>query len=120
MRAPVVLRSVRRRTTLAVDGIKAKQEKTWSSGDYGAGAAHIDPNSEDPVRAPDLSAGARVLDVATGTGNSAIAAARCLCQVTAIDYVPELLARGRDRAAAERLPVEFAEGDAEALDFPDA
>jgi SAM-dependent methyltransferase len=82
-------------------------------------AALIHPISEALVQAADLSAGARVLDVATGSGNAAIAAARCLCTVTGIDYVPELLARGRERAAAERLPVVFAEGDAEMLAFRD-
>jgi ubiquinone/menaquinone biosynthesis C-methylase UbiE len=106
-------------TTLALDGIKAKQQKTWSSGDYDAVAALIHPISEALVQAADLSAGARVLDVATGSGNAAIAAARCLCTVTGIDYVPELLDRARERAAAERLPITFAEGDAEALAFPD-
>jgi SAM-dependent methyltransferase len=106
-------------TSLVLDGIKAKQQNTWSSGDYGAVAALIHPISEALVQAADLSAGARVLDVATGSGNAAIAAARCLARVTGIDYVPELLDRGRERAAAERLPIEFAEGDAEALAFAD-
>src|SRR5512132_2219683 len=69
--------------------------------------------------AADLRAGERVLDVACGSGNAALAAARCGCEVTGIDYVPELLDRGRERAAAEGLSVDFAEGDAEALQFPD-
>ncbi|HEV8172069.1 MAG TPA: methyltransferase domain-containing protein [Actinoplanes sp.] len=107
-------------TILTLSGIKAKQQKTWSSGDYSAVATLIHPIAESLVQAADLSAGSRVLDVATGSGNVAIAAARCQCRVTGVDYVPALLARGRERAAAERLPVEFAEGDAEALDFPDA
>ena len=64
--------SVRRMTTsLALDGLKARQQKTWSSGDYGAVAALIQPISEALVQAADLSAGSRVLDVATGTGNAA-------------------------------------------------
>ncbi len=102
-------------TSLALEGIKAKQQKTWASGDYGAVAALIHPISEALVQAADLSAGSRVLDVATGTGNAAIAAARCLCEVTAVDYVTELMDRGRARAAAEHLTVEFREADAEAL-----
>jgi ubiquinone/menaquinone biosynthesis C-methylase UbiE len=106
-------------TTLELDGLKAKQRKTWASGDYGAVAALIHPIAENLVLAADLSAGSRVLDVATGTGNAAIAAARCLCVVDAVDYVPELLERGRARAAAEHLPVRFVEGDAEALPGPD-
>jgi ubiquinone/menaquinone biosynthesis C-methylase UbiE len=67
----------------------------------------------------EIVAGERVLDVACGSGNTAIAAARRLCDVTGVDYVPALLERGRARAAAEGLPVEFKEGDAEALPAPD-
>ena len=67
-----------------------------------------------------LRPGDRVLDVATGSGNAALAAARYGAEVTGIDYVPELLERGRARAAAEGLAVTFAEGDAEDLAFPDA
>ena len=106
-------------TSLALEGIKAKQQKTWESGDYGAVAALIHPISEALVQAADLSAGSRVLDVATGTGNAAIAAARCLCEVVAVDYVPDLLDRGRARAAAEHLPVKFREADAEKLPCDD-
>jgi len=106
-------------SSLGLDGIKARQQKTWASGDYGAVAALIQPISEALVQAADLAAGSRVVDVATGTGNAAIAAARCLCTVTGVDYVPELLERGRVRAAAEQLPVTFVEGDAEALPCDD-
>jgi len=102
-------------SSLALEGIKARQQKTWASGDYGAVAALIHATSEHLVQAADLTAGSRVVDVATGTGNAAIAAARCLCAVTGVDYVPELLDRGRARAAAEHLSIDFVEGDAEAL-----
>ncbi len=105
--------------SLALEGIKARQQKTWASGDYGAVATVIHPMAESLVQAADLSAGWRVLDVATGTGNAAIAAARCLCSVTGLDYVPELLDRARTRAAAEHLPVDLVEGDAEALPYTD-
>ena len=71
------------------------------------------------VTAADLPAGGRVLDIATGSGNAALAAARCGCVVTGLDYVPELLERGRSRAAAEGLPVEFVQGDAERIGYPD-
>ena len=76
--------------------------------------------SEHLCEAVDLRAGWEVLDVATGSGNTALAAARRFCEVTGVDFVPALLERGRERAAAERLPVTFLEGDAEALPFPDA
>jgi SAM-dependent methyltransferase len=100
--------------------VKHRQQQTWASGDYGAVAARIVVMAERLVEAADLLAGDRVLDVATGTGNAALAAARCDCEVTGIDYVPGLLERGRARAAAEGLEVAFAEGDAEHLAFPDA
>jgi SAM-dependent methyltransferase len=76
--------------------------------------------AESLCAAADLRPGQRVLDVATGSGNTAIAAARCFTEVVGVDYVPALLARGRERAQAERLPVEFRDGDAEALPFADA
>ncbi|MBA2345526.1 MAG: class I SAM-dependent methyltransferase [Rubrobacter sp.] len=76
--------------------------------------------SELLCEAVDLRPGQRVLDVATGSGNTALAAARRFCDVTGIDYVPALLERGRERAAAERLEVIFREGDTEDIPFPDA
>ncbi|MGH9262651.1 MAG: class I SAM-dependent methyltransferase, partial [Acidimicrobiales bacterium] len=63
--------------------------------------------------------GQRVLDVACGNGNAALAAARRFCQVVGVDYGPALLERARWRAEAEGLEATFQEGDAEALPFPD-
>jgi ubiquinone/menaquinone biosynthesis C-methylase UbiE len=100
--------------------IKGRQRQTWASGDYHVIAAIIVPISERFVDTVDLRAGQRVLDVATGSGNTAIAAARRLTHVTGVDYVPALLERARQRAEAEGLKVTFAEGDAEALLVDDA
>jgi len=100
--------------------VKRRQQKAWASGDYAAVAARIQPIAEQLVDAADLAAGSKVLDVATGSGNAALAAARSGCDVTGVDYVPELLERGRMRSAAEGLEIDFAEGDAEDLRFPDA
>src|SRR3954452_20495386 len=105
--------SVVRMTELVLDGLKAKQQKTWASGDYGAVAALIQPIAESLVQSADLSAGARVLDVAAGTGNASIAAPRCGCRVVSPDYVPALLAGGRERAGVEHLPMDFDVADAE-------
>ncbi|HEY1480337.1 MAG TPA: methyltransferase domain-containing protein [Gaiellales bacterium] len=100
--------------------IKTRQQLTWASGDYALVAARIQLVADQLCDSADLHAGWRVLDVATGTGNAAIAAARLGCRAVGVDYVPALLERGRLRAAAERLPVELVEGDAEALPFADA
>ncbi|WP_203788962.1 class I SAM-dependent methyltransferase [Paractinoplanes rishiriensis] len=106
-------------TELVLEGIKAKQQITWASGDYGAVAAHIHPIAEELVQAADLSAGWRVLDVAAGSGNAAIAAARCGCRVTATDYVSSLLDRARERAAAEHFTLDYEIADAENLPYAD-
>jgi SAM-dependent methyltransferase len=71
------------------------------------------------VEAADVRAGQRVLDVACGQGNAALAAARRFADATGVDYATNLLAQGRERAAVERLPVTFTEGDAEQLPCPD-
>ena len=98
--------------------IKARQQATWASGDYSAVGARIPIISEQLCDSADLRAGWRVLDVAGGSGNTALAAARCGCEVVSVDYVPSLLERARERAAAEGLVVETVEGDAEALPVP--
>lgn len=103
-----------------LEAVKAKQQDTWASGDYGAVAARIPLISERLADAADLRAGSRVLDIAGGTGNTALAAARCGARVTSLDYVPELLERAAERARAERLDLELVDGDAERLPFPDA
>jgi ubiquinone/menaquinone biosynthesis C-methylase UbiE len=100
--------------------VKQRQQQAWASGDFHAVAARIVLVAEQLCDTADLHAGWRVLDVATGSGNAAIAAARLGCRAVGIDYVPSLLERGRLRADAEGLDVELLEGDAEALPFPEA
>jgi ubiquinone/menaquinone biosynthesis C-methylase UbiE len=103
-----------------LEAIKRKQRDTWPGGDYAAVGTTIPLISELLCDTADLRAGWRVLDVAGGSGNTALAAARCGCRVTSIDYVGELLERARERAAAERLDLELLEADAESLPFDDA
>lgn len=109
-------------TALTVDftGIKQRQQQMWASGDFAAVGTTLAIVGENLCEAVDLRAGSRVLDVACGSGTAALAAARRFCDVIGIDYVPALLERGWERAAAERLEVDFREGDAEALPFSDA
>jgi len=105
---------------LDLAAIKKRQQKAWASGDYAMFGATLLIMSELLCEAVDLRPGQRVLDVATGSGNAALAAARRFGEVTGIDYVPALLKRGRERAAAEQLEVAFRDGDAENIPFPDA
>jgi SAM-dependent methyltransferase len=100
--------------------VKQKQQATWASGDFSVVAARILYQAEQLCETAELQAGWRVLDVATGSGNAALGAARRGCEVVGVDYVPALLERGRIRAEAEHLDVEFLEGDAEQLPFPEA
>ncbi len=99
--------------------IKQRQQATWASGDYHMIGTQIQIVSELLIEALDVHSTERVLDVATGSGNAAIAAARRGCAVIGLDYVPALLDRARRRADAEGLEVEFVDGDAEALPFDD-
>lgn len=100
--------------------LKQRQQATWASGDFSVVASRILFQAEQLCETADLQAGWRVLDVATGSGNAALAAARRGCVAVGCDYVPALLERGRIRAQAEHLSVDFVEGDAEQLPFPDA
>ncbi|MGK9169031.1 class I SAM-dependent methyltransferase [Inquilinus limosus] len=102
-----------------LSAVKARQQGAWSSGDYAVVGTTLQIVGEQLCEALDLRAGQTVLDVAAGNGNVALAAARRWCDVVATDYVPALLQRARERAEAERLPIEFREADAEALPFAD-
>ncbi|MEA2297500.1 MAG: hypothetical protein QOF77_436 [Solirubrobacteraceae bacterium] len=99
--------------------VKKAQQYMWSEGDFAAMATGIVIVGELLCETVDVMPGERVVDVACGSGNAALAAARRGGVVTGVDYVPALLERGRERAAAERLQVEWVEGDAEALPLED-
>ena len=97
--------------------IKARQQATWASADFAVIGTTLQIVGETLCEAVDLRAGERVLDVACGNGNAAIAAARRFARVTGSDYVPDLLDKAKARCRAEALNVDFVEGDAEALPF---
>jgi SAM-dependent methyltransferase len=100
--------------------VKQRQQQAWASGDFAVVASRIVIVAEQLCDTADLRAGWHVLDVATGSGNAAIAAARHGATAVGVDYVPALLERGRIRAAAEGLDVQLLQGDAEALPFPES
>ena len=111
-----------RKMTAVVDlaAVKTRQQAMWASGDFAVIGVTLQLVGESLCEAVDVEAGSSVLDVACGNGNAALAAARRGCQVTGLDYVPQLLQRAAERARAERLAIEFVEGDAERLPFADA
>ena len=101
--------------------LKAKHAAMWASGSYrtvvddvvaALGGILVDTL--------DIRPGQRVLDVAAGTGTSALPAARCGAHVTATDLTPELLEVGRSDAASEGLDISWQTADAEALPYPDS
>lgn len=101
------------------EAIKSRQQLTWASGDFSRIGSRIQIVGENLCAAVDPHAGHRVLDVAAGNGNAALAAARCDCEVIATDYVPALLANAAQRALADGLVLETRVADAEHLPFPD-
>jgi SAM-dependent methyltransferase len=102
-----------------IEKIKESMRATWMAGDFGVIAKTTADSAETFVQRLNLPAGARVLDVACGTGNLAIPLARQGCIVTGVDIATNLLAQARERAAAEGLEAVFDEGDAESLPYYD-
>jgi SAM-dependent methyltransferase len=102
-----------------MEEFKERQRAMWAAGDYATLSPHIRDVGEHIVERVGVEPGMDVLDVACGTGNAAIPAARAGARVTGLDLVPELLESGRKHAAAEGVEVEWVEGDAEALPFGD-
>jgi len=103
-----------------VDEIKQRMRTAWMAGDFGQIARYSAKCAEEFVDRLAIQPGTRVLDVASGTGNLAMPAARRGAQVWGIDIAANLLHQARQRAAAENLQATFEEGDAEQLPYPDA
>jgi ubiquinone/menaquinone biosynthesis C-methylase UbiE len=99
--------------------IKQRQQMTWASGNFAVIGVTLQIVGESLAEATDIRAGERVIDIAAGNGNATLAAARRFAEVTSTDYVPVLLDKGRVRAEAEGLSVDFQVADAEDLPFDD-
>jgi SAM-dependent methyltransferase len=103
-----------------ISALKSRMRDSWMAGDFGVIARYAEKAMEEFVARLQLRQGARVLDVACGTGNTLIPAARAGALVTGVDIATNLVEQARARAAKEALKVEVREGDAEQLEFPDA
>ena len=100
--------------------LKSKHRAMWASGDYPSMVeTFLLPLGPRLVEACGIESGMKVLDVAAGTGNSSIPAAKAGAEVTASDLVPDLLEAGRKRAEADGVSLEWTEADAENLPFED-
>ncbi len=106
-------------TPAGFDQLKAAMRGTWMAGDFGQIARYSAPEAAAFVDHLPIHSGMRALDVACGTGNLAIPAARRGAEVTGLDIASNLLEQARERAKAEGVSVTFEEGDAEQLPYSD-
>jgi ubiquinone/menaquinone biosynthesis C-methylase UbiE len=109
-------------TTVApeISGLKTRLKETWMSGDYDRFSRYMEQGARIFYEQLDIPAGCQMLDVACGSGQVALWAARDGVNVTGVDIAPNLVQRAQARARAEGLNALFMEGDAEALPFEDA
>ena len=103
-----------------METLKTKLKSMWMAGDFGQIAKQLETGAQEFIDRLQLKPGDRVLDVACGSGNLSIPAARAGAEVTGVDIAPNLLEQARARAAAEGLRIQFDEGDAESLPYDDA
>ena len=99
--------------------LKSNLKTMWMAGDFGQIANFTSGAAEEFVSRLPIAPGSKVLDVACGTGNTAIPAARAGAKVTGVDIASNLLEQARERSASENLKAEFHEGDAEDLPVED-
>jgi SAM-dependent methyltransferase len=107
-------------TTLEMNSLKARLKATWMAGDYDVFSRYMEQDAHVFYERLDVPAGCELLDVACGSGQVALCAARDGVKVTGVDIAPNLIQRAQARAEAEGLNAHFVEGDAEALPCEDA
>jgi ubiquinone/menaquinone biosynthesis C-methylase UbiE len=105
--------------TPEMDALKSKLRATWIAGDFGVIARSIEQGGREFVERLGLKGGAKVLDVACGTGNLALPAARAGADVTGVDIAPNLIEQAIAHAESEGLNAKFDVGDAEAMPYAD-
>jgi ubiquinone/menaquinone biosynthesis C-methylase UbiE len=106
--------------TPEMESLKTRLKATWMAGDFGVIARMIEKGGDDFVDSIGIRPGMKVLDVACGTGNTAIPEAKKGADVTGVDIATNLLEQARKRAEAEGLKIQFDEGDVEALQYADS
>lgn len=107
-------------TSTEMDALKTRLRATWIAGDFGQIAKYYTDEAQAFINRLNLRPGMKVLDVACGTGNLALPAARAGAEVTGVDIAPNLVEQARENAKREGLNVQFDEGDAEAMPYGDA
>jgi ubiquinone/menaquinone biosynthesis C-methylase UbiE len=100
--------------------LKGRLKATWMSGDYGKFATYLEPGALQVLERMQIAPGTKMLDVGCGAGQISIPAARAGVAVTGVDIATNLIEQARARAVAEGLSIQFDEGDAEELPYPDA
>jgi ubiquinone/menaquinone biosynthesis C-methylase UbiE len=105
--------------TPEMESLKSRLKKTWEAGDFSEVAKHIESSAEEFIERMNLQPGQQVLDVACGSGNLAILAAKKGADVVGVDIASNLVAAARERAKREGLNIKFDEGDAEDLPYED-
>lgn len=106
--------------TPEMETLKTRLKATWMSGDYGRFAKYLEPGALEFLSRFTIEPGTRVLDVASGAGQTAIPMSRAGAKVTGIDIATNLIEQARARAQAENLDARFDEGDAEMLPYDDS
>lgn len=106
--------------TPEIGGLKARLKETWMAGDYDRFSRYMEGGARTFYEQLDITPGCELLDVACGSGQLALWAARSAVDVTGVDIAPNLVHRAQARADAEGLNARFMEADAEALPFMDA
>jgi ubiquinone/menaquinone biosynthesis C-methylase UbiE len=105
---------------MKIDSVKGTLKETWMAGDYDRFSRYLEPGARAFYEQLDIPAGSQLLDLACGSGQLALCAARDGIHVTGVDIAPNMVRRAQARAKAEGLKAHFTEGDAEALPFEDA
>ncbi len=103
-----------------MDGLKARLKSIWAAGDYDRFSRYMEGGAREFYERLNIAAGCQLLDVACGSGQLALMAAKDGVEVTGVDIAGNLVERAQARAQAEGLPARFHEADAEALPFADA